>query len=306
MGAMLANGRDDLIDLGLKAAVAISAVLLAIALVQGLWLVVITPPPPPQGPLEEAGQAQLPGVPSIPLADFHLFGDGPQPRAAVNAPVTALGLVLKGTFAAADQRFSRALIAGSGTEATYAPGMDLPGGARLESVHADHVMLRVEGRQESLPLRPSAAISGGPAAAINPRPGPAAPLPRANASMLPGQPSSFVNPVAGTSAAAFEHFRSKAVPDPAALARSVTALPVIEDGRVVGVRLNAGSNQALLARAGLEPTDIITEINGIPIDSLARGAQIAQQLQNARSARVSVRRGGQTIALPPINLDGSQ
>ncbi len=233
-----------------------------------------------------------------------MFGDGPQPS-AVSAPVTTLNLVLKGTFAAADQRFSRALIAGNGTEATYAPGMDLPGGARLESVYSDHVVLRVDGRQESLPLRPGAAVTGG-TATPTPRPGPAAPLPRANASMLPGQPSSFVNPVAGTSAAAFEHFRSQAVPNPAALARSVTALPVIEGGRVVGVRLNAGANQALLTKAGLQPTDIITEINGIPIDSLARGAQIAQQLQNARSARVSVRRGGQTIALPPINLDGSQ
>jgi len=304
MGKLLANGRDDLIDLGLKAAVAISAVLLAIALVQGLWLVVITPPPPPQGPLEQAGQAQLPGAPTIPLADFHLFGDGPQPAAQV-APMTTLDLVLKGTFAAADQRFSRALIAGSGTEATYSPGMELPGGAKLESIHSDHVVLRVNGRQETLPLRPGASVSGPGPGPTRPPPG-AAPLPRANASVLPGQPASFVNPIAGTSSAALAHFRSQAVPDPAALARSITALPVLEGGKFVGVRLNAGSNQALLARAGLEPTDIITEINGIPIDSLARGAQIAQQLQNARSAQVSVRRGGRTIALPPINLDGSQ
>ncbi len=301
---MLANSSDDLLDLGLKAAVAVAAVALALALVQAFWLLLITPPPLPEGPLEQAGQAELPSVPSIPLADFHLFGDGPQPGVQA-APVTTLDLVLKGTFAVADPRFGRALIAGGGREASYAPGMDLPGGATLESIHSDHVVLRVDGRRETLPLRPGSGLAE-PASNRSNALTSSAPLPQANASTLPGQPSSFVNPIAGSSAAAFEHMRSQAVPDPAALARSITALPVIEGGRFVGVRLNAGANQALLAQAGLQPTDIITEINGIPIDSLARGAEIAQQLQNARSARVSVRRGGRTVALPPINLDGSQ
>ena len=305
MSALLLNRRDDLLDLGLKLAVAVGAVALAMAFVQALWLVLVTPPPPPTSPLEQAGPAQLPTAPAIPLADFHLFGDGPQPGIQISAPVTTLDLVLKGTFAVADPRFGRALIAGGGQEASYAPGMDLPGGARLESIHADHVVLLVDGRRETLPLRPGSGGANPPVnrngAFNNP-----APLPQANAGALPGQPSSFVNPIAGTSAAAFEHMRAQGMSDPSALARSITALPVIEGGKFVGVRLNAGSNQPLLAKAGLQPTDIITEINGIPIDSLSRGAEIAQQLQNARSARVSVRRDGRTIALPPINLDGSQ
>ncbi|MEZ5440444.1 MAG: type II secretion system protein N [Lysobacterales bacterium] len=298
--------REDLIDLAVRGGVVVAVLLLALALVQALWLWLAPPPPlPTLG--EQIGGAQLPTAPSIPLADYHLFGNGPQPGAAVSqTPTTTLNLTLKGTFTAAVASQARALIADPEGEGSYTPGMFLPGGARLESVHSDHVILRVDGRSEKLSLGTAALdtrSAGGSARATTrsaPAPGMSPPVPS-----LPGQSASFVNPVAGNSAAAFEALRAQAVADPAALARSVTALPVIEGGRFVGVRLNAGSHQQLLSRAGVQPNDIVTEVNGIRIDSLGRGAEIAQQLQNARSVRLTVRRDGQDLPLPPINLDST-
>lgn len=296
--------RDDLIDLAVRAGVIVAVLLLALALVQALWLWLAPPPPLPALSIELGG-VQPPSAPSIPLADYHLFGSGPQPSSAsAQAPPTSLDLVLKGTFTAAVASQARALIADPAGEGSYTPGMFLPGGARLESVHADHVILRVDGRSEQLSLgnaavgdtRPRATSQGALPQSSQPGGSPAVPN-------LPGQASSFVNPVAGGSTVAWEAVRAQALADPAALARSVTALPVIESGRFVGVRLNAGSQQQLLSRAGVQPNDIVTEVNGIRIDSLGKGAEIARQLQNARSVRLSVRRDGQELALPPINLD---
>ncbi len=295
--------RDDLIDLAVRAGVIAAVLLLALALVQALWLW-LAPAPPLPTLSADLGGVQPPSAPTIPLADYNLFGSGPQPVSASQAPTTALDLVLKGTFTAAVASQARALIADPAGEGSYTPGMFLPGGARLESVHADHVILRVDGRSEKLPLGTAAvgntsSYSSGQAAPPRPNPTGASP----SVPSLPGQGSSFVDPVAGGSTVAWEAVRAQALADPAALARSVTALPVIESGRFVGVRLNAGSQQQLLSRAGVQPNDIVTEVNGIRIDSLGKGAEIARQLQNARSVRLSVRRDGQELALPPINLD---
>lgn len=298
-------GREDLIDLAVRAGVVVAVLLLALALVQALWLW-LAPPPALPSLSDDYGGAEPPSAPAIPLADYHLFGAGPQPGGSVSqTPTTTLNLVLKGTFTAAVASQARALIADADGEGSYTPGMFLPGGARLESVHADHVILRVDGRSEKLSLG-TATLDTSPTggnrrsgAAAAAAPGMSPPV-----AALPGsQGSDFVNPVAGNSAAAFEALRAQAVADPAALARSVTALPVMENGRFVGVRLNAGAHQQLLSRAGVQPNDIVTEVNGIRIDSLGRGAEIAQQLQNARSVRLSVKRDGQELALPPINLD---
>lgn len=296
--------REDLIDLAVRAGVVGAVLLLALALVQALWLW-LAPPPPLPALSTELGGVRPPDAPTIPLADYHLFGSGLRPAATNSqAPTTTLDLVLKGTFTAAIASQARALIADPAGEGSYTPGMFLPGGARLESVHADHVMLRVDGRSERLPLGNAATGS------ISPRStAPVTPVRQSQVggspavASLPGQSDSFVNPVAGGSTVAWEAVRAQALADPAALARSVTALPVVENGRFVGVRLNAGSHQQLLSRAGVQPNDIVTEVNGIRIDSLGRGAEIAQQLQNARSVRLSVRRDGQELALPPINLD---
>ena len=59
---------------------------------------------------------------------------------------------------------------------------------------------------------------------------------------------------------------------------------------------------ALLGQLGLQPGDVVTAVNGLPVDSLARGQDIMAGLASARSVRVTVQRGGKptdlTIALP--------
>jgi len=49
---------------------------------------------------------------------------------------------------------------------------------------------------------------------------------------------------------------------------------------------------ALMGRLGLRPGDVVTAVNGAPVDSLARGQQIVESLRTASSARVTVLRDG--------------
>ena len=58
------------------------------------------------------------------------------------------------------------------------------------------------------------------------------------------------------------------------------------------MRVSAGTDVALLDRIGLRPGDVVTAVDGQPVDSLARGQQIVERLRNASSARVTVLRNG--------------
>jgi general secretion pathway protein C len=67
---------------------------------------------------------------------------------------------------------------------------------------------------------------------------------------------------------------------------------VLEGGRLTGVRVSTGMDTALMSQIGLRPGDIVTAVNGAPVDSLARGQQIIEGLRTAASARVTVLRDG--------------
>jgi len=90
------------------------------------------------------------------LASFHLFGEvglvqeKPKDEPIV-APKTNLRLVLKGVFTAKDGGNSGAIIEEMGKSAEYySLGAVLPGNATLEEVYEDRVLLRRNGRLETL------------------------------------------------------------------------------------------------------------------------------------------------------------
>jgi type II secretory pathway component PulC len=77
-----------------------------------------------------------------------------------------------------------------------------------------------------------------------------------------------------------------------------TALqPVTEDGRVVGLRLVRVASGTLLTDLGLQPGDVLTEINGTPTDSLPALIGLWTRLQNETALRATVLRGGRPLQL---------
>jgi general secretion pathway protein C len=226
------------------------------------------------------------------VARWKLFGDAgvamDLAALAASAPETALKLTLRGTFNLEDQDQGLAIISDeSGRHARYRVGDELPGGARLTAISAGRVLLDRNGQTEglSLPREDGSVPAPGarPAAlAASDRSGP----------IDRSMPSPFINPMIAPGGPNMESIRDATGIDAAALASQVQVFPVLENGRFAGVRLSAGRDSELFERSGLRPTDIVTAVNGIPLDGPQRQSELLESLRDARSLQLTIRRDG--------------
>lgn len=258
------------------------ALLAALCLVLAVRLVLLllggpTLPAPSAGGVT----GTLPRTTTTPLASWHLFGNPPdtQPELARST----LALTLRGTFASADPANGLAFIADAdGRERSYQVGDTLPGDALLESVFADYVIVRNGGQRERLGLPGAAA----PTPATGAAPATTRSAPQA------GDPSGgYLRGIPAFGAPDLATARGALAPDLAALVQTANLLPVSENGRLIGVRIRV-PDPALLERFGLGVDDVVTAVNGIPIDGPERRAALEASLRNGSVVTLTVRRGG--------------
>lgn len=207
---------------------------------------------------------------------------------AANAPETALKLTLRGTLNLEDQDQGMAIISDeSGRHARYQVGDELPGGARLTAISAGRVLLERNGQTEGLSLPREDGSRPAPGA----RPTALATRDRSGA-IDRSMPSPFVNPMIAPGGPSMESIRDATGIDAAALASQVQVFPVLENGRFAGVRLSAGRDSELFERSGLRPSDIVTAVNGIPLDGPQRQSELMNSLRDARSLQLTILRDG--------------
>ena len=288
--------------------IALSVAWLVFSLARLVWS--FFPEPSSEGFLSGASSLPRPPVASVPrvaLGNFHLFGwsaarlDVP---VAPDAPETQLKLKLIGTVAGRDPKLGVALIADeAGKQDEYEAGEPV-GGAVVDAIYKDRVVLLANGRLETLKLPRLSQLAATPSVAPTaaPLPGMAVSVPTVNVSVPNADPSNgFVNPTAGASSAGFAAAREQAMANPAGLISMVQ--PVLDaNGNLSGIKLNGGANQALLTQAGIQPNDVVVAVNGQRIDSLERGQQIATSLASATEVSVTVRREGREVTLPAVRF----
>ena len=202
------------------------------------------------------------------LANSHLFGQ-PQVAAAdaTAAPQTSMPLVLAGVLAAEDPGAGFAIVGENAASAKlHAVGSTLPGGARLHSVYGDRIVIDRGGTLESLSL-PKNLL---PAAV---RPPPLA-MPAAN------------------EGGAIDRVRQVVQQNPGALSDVIRSQQVIAGGKQRGFRVYPGRNPAAFSRLGLRPGDLITAINGTPLDDPSRGEEVMRTLGSSPEVRVTIMRNG--------------
>ena len=232
-----------------------------------------------RAPAGEAGSAvavQAPAGPAIDvgaIVNAHLFGVAGAPDAGAADPnsvaATQMNLVLVGTIAHADPQNGYAIIGDSAATAkVYAVGKTITGGTKLHSVYPDRVILDRGGKLEAL-LLPKKFTGGGMAAA---------PLPQAN-------------PMLG------QHLQDLAAQNPAALTEIIRPQPVFANGQQRGYRVYPGRNRQQFSRLGLMPGDLVTAINGTPLDDPARGMEVLQSMNTATQVTVTVERNGQSAQI---------
>jgi general secretion pathway protein C len=216
---------------------------------------------------QSAGSAAVAGV----IAAAHLFGEAPVatadiPDATEEAPPN---WVLTGTIAAHDPKAGRAIL-GNQDPAThlYGVGDRLSPGYQLAEVFSDRVTLdhagqkltvkikrSVLGSPPSLVLR-TAAADDKPEEETNPR--------------LAERPQNFV--------------LADAMLQPA---------PWIDaSGKYAGLRLVGKKNSKTLKQYGLQPQDVITAVNGRPINGLRLAQQALKDLSTGEPAAITVVRDG--------------
>jgi type II secretion system protein C len=76
-----------------------------------------------------------------------------------------------------------------------------------------------------------------------------------------------------------------------------TLVPAMDGSRVAGFTLTRVPPNTLLTDAGLQPGDVLTEVNEIPIDSMATLVSLWPKLQGETQLRAVVLRNGQPVSL---------
>lgn len=209
---------------------------------------------------------------------------------AIDAPDTRLNLRLRGTVMADESRLAHAIIAdANGTEKVYFIDDNIPGGARLQRVQLDRVVLNRNGTLEVLRL-PRELASAAPAMA----PAPAQPL--ASRGIRPPTARPRTAPAPATMQEAITQ-------DAAGFLEIVRPAPFMPDGQLRGYRLFPGPNRQLFNALGLRSGDLVTEINGMALDNPAQGMEIFNSLGETTQVTLTLERDGQPETL---NLDLSQ
>ncbi|HVN42159.1 MAG TPA: type II secretion system protein GspC [Steroidobacteraceae bacterium] len=204
------------------------------------------------------------------IVSAHLFGEahptGPVDPNSVAA--SQASLVLAGTIAYSDPALGYAIIGDSPMNAkVYAVGKTLAGGGKLHSVYLDRVIIERNGNLEAL-LLPKKFTGTGLVQAAGPG----------------GLP-----PVSGAMG-----FRAAVAANPAAITEIIRPQPVFANGQQRGYRVYPGRNRGQFLKLGLLPGDLVTAVNGTPLDDPNRGVEILQSMDSAASVTVTVERNGQT------------
>jgi general secretion pathway protein C len=126
--------------------------------------------------------------------------------------------------------------------------------------------------------------------------------------VLPRQIQNGPTPPPSTSALQTEspvldRMRKLITDDPGLMADVMRPQPVFAQGKQKGYRVYPGRNRQAFLRLGLHPGDLVTAINGTPLDDPARGQEIFRTLGSSSEARVTVVRNGQP---QDVTLDMAQ
>jgi general secretion pathway protein C len=223
-------------------------------------------------------------VPAIQAAQ--LFGTSTvAPPDPAEAPVTTLSLVLIGVMAGEDPSKGYAILGPSAAAAkVYAAGNTVPGGARIANIYPDRVVLDRGGQLETLPM--PRQRQPGPVPVSRPPP----PMPTANAA---------------------ERVARMAAENPSLVGQVIRAQAVLANGQQRGYRVFPAPNQdQVFSRLGLRAGDLVTHINGTPLDDPQRGAEIFATLSSAAEARLTVVRNGRnsdvTVNLAELAREAEQ
>ncbi len=241
---------------------------------------------------------------------WHLFGEA----GSVSAPVaesepvavsardgiekdareTRLALKLRGVVASSEDGTGYAIIEYQSQQDIYSleDKLPLPGRVLLAKVMPRQVVLDNGGTYEllelfedspldsQLPLQTSAAVSP-----------------------LPGLPQAVDIRPGGAASSVAQAYRERLYQNPQSLAEVVTISAVRESGELLGYRIAPGKEQEEFAQLGFRPGDLVTSVNGIPLNDPANTLRLYQTMRSASEAVFDLQRDNESVTVS-VSLGG--
>ncbi|KDM92156.1 type II secretion system protein GspC [Photobacterium galatheae] len=263
-------------------------IVLAWVLGRLLWsfLQPVETPPVWQAPIVSVTGSKQEGFQVSDITSMELFGryraDAPKvvPQQPVkqDAPETKLNLTLVGVVASDDPNTSLAVITNRGKQNTYGLNEAIDGTrATLQAVFADRVIIRNNGRDETLMLD-GVKFGQGNARAAAPSPA-VRPTPRSEPTESGGDELAQI--------------KQEILEKPQNLFSYIRLSQVKQDGNLIGYRVNPGKNRVLFDAVGLQPDDLAVSLNGNDLKDEAVMARLWTELSSATELTLTVERDGQ-------------
>jgi len=219
-----------------------------------------------------------------------------------NIEETKLPLKLLGTIASDDQRVASAAIESSSTRThevvKVGDNLESHSEVRVERIERGRVVLQNGARREELRLDEDVAAIVGKT-----------PPPRRNQRV--SRRESRRNRQARSSVRdRLQDLSDEGGPmSPAAIFSQARILPKYENGAMVGIELSKIKEDSFFQKVGLNEGDIVTSLNGIPIDSPSASAQLLQAFTSSENLVADIMdSSGQTrtISVDPstVNVPG--
>lgn len=233
--------------------------------------------------LNQATAAQGSAVNINALQQLNLFGDAQptQSRTRRQAPKTSLNLRLVGVSASTNPSRSAAIIEQGAQQQTYVAGDAIAGSSViLEAIYADRVVLDNNGRLETLQLEDIGEDRPALSLVVD---------------------ETRVGSTANEQLPAMQQLAE----DPQALTDYVAISPALQQGKLIGYRLQPGKKPRLFNQAGFQPGDLAVAINGYDLTDTQQAMQLTKELNTLTEVNVQVVRQGQPVQLS-LQLPQSQ
>lgn len=223
------------------------------------------------------------------ISQLHLFGKFEKKKAlpaptvdVAAAPETRLNLKLRGVFSSQNKEIARAIIADAkGQDESYAIGDEVPGGAILNDIFEDRVILERNGQLETLKL-PIESATGDMVASAEGR----------TSRVTHNIPQPGINTATADTSEILRHYRDALMNDPQSVMGLVRVQPYNKDGKLQGYRIRPGKDRQLLSKFGLRSGDVVKSVNGVPMDNPIKALEILRDLSSATSVTVDIERNG--------------
>jgi general secretion pathway protein C len=223
-------------------------------------------------------------VPTVP-AVYDLFANTAKPVVVKKQPIAPknLRLTLHGLYATSDPKQGFALISSArGTPKNYAVDESIKPDVVLSEIYADRVLLlrngtlvtlmlpkNTKGIQQKMVAKP--VVLG-----------------------MPGDPVILQKPQLLRK---LKRYRRQLQQNPMAMGRLINGSPVMRKGQIYGVKVDAGTDPLLINELGLQPGDILLNLNDTPLNDIKNLPVLIKALSEDKQFDITLERGGEVQTL---------